>query len=178
MTPSISISPRTWTLRFKHHRSTIILHVDPLQKFPLVRAELLKAIQQTNVGGQLNGVDVPSDCDAILLAKLKDNNNLRSGWEQLEKNDEDLFADDDMKGKGKAKAPAKSSNKSAVRDCPQGAGLRDGSMVAFKFKSEAQAEGNGILDDEPFLSEPETWDVVIPSMEETYGDQDEGVDAR
>nr|POE63030.1 hypothetical protein CFP56_03933 [Quercus suber] len=178
MTPSISPSPRTWTLRFKHHRSTIILHVDPLQKFPLVRLELLKAIQQTSQNGQLNNVDIPNDSNEILLAKLVDNNNLRAGWEQMEREEEDLFNGEDVRGKGKAKASAKSTSRSTMKDCPQGAGLRDGSIVAFKFKSESQAEGQDTLDGESLVGEPEVWDVVAPSMEETYGDQDEATDVK
>lgn len=174
MTPSISINPRTWTLRFKHQRSTILLHVDPLQSLPSVRAELLKAIQQAHPGGKFDGSDIPTSEDEVLLARPADSNNLKAGWEQLGKNDTDLFSDDE---KGKGKGAVKSKSRNAVEDCPQGAGLKDGGIVAFKFKSELQVRASN-LDGDTLVGEPEKWDVVVPSMEETYGDEDAEMDAR
>lgn len=61
------------------------------------------------------------------------------------------------------------------KDCPQGAGLRDGGIVAFKFRTEdeewGRVEGEGdemvVAEDE---AEREEWDVVVPTLEETYGE--------
>jgi len=186
MTPSIRPSARTWTLRFKHSRTTIFLHVDPLQKLSLIRAELLKAVQQSHPDGQLHGHVIPQDVDDVLLARPVDINDLDAGWEPLDKQDdldEEMFVDG--KGKGKAtagKTKARSAN--ALQDCPQGAGLRDGGVVAFKFRSGDDAtvgedRDEGVedmerLDGETLVGEPagEKWDVIVPTLEEVYGEDD------
>lgn len=178
MTPSIQISPRTWTLRFKHHRSTILLHVDPLQNFPSIRAELLKAVKQTHPDGELNGISIPASANDILLARPVDGNNLNAGWKQLEKDDDALFAEDE-KGKGKGKVSvAKAKGRESVGGCPKDAGLSNGGIVALKFREEMVGsvdggeDGEGDLEGDTLVGEPERWDVVVPTVEETYGDQD------
>jgi len=190
MTPAIQPNPRTWTLRFKHHRTAILLHVDPLQKLSSVRAELLKAIQQTSRDGKLNGHDIPSTESDILLARPKDGVDLSQGWEPLAV--DDTFSANDEGGKGKGKATVTSSSnrssKDKLLDCPQGAGLREGGVVAFKFRSEQEAqlrdakdEAIDVDEDEKLDGEllkdssvEETWDVVVPSLEETYWEQGGG----
>jgi len=191
MTPSIKLNSRTWTLRFKNHRSTILLHVDPLQQLNSVRAELLKAVRQSHPDGKLNGYAIPDDETDILLARPADINDLTLGWEPLEHDDslDDALVEEKSTGKGKGKAGSSKakSGKDKLSDCPQGAGLRDGGVVAFKFKGQAQAEreaadeGIEVEDEEKLDGETlvgtetaEKWDVVVPSMEETYGDGEEG----
>lgn len=90
-------------------------------------------------------------------------------------------------GKGKGKATAVSSKavggrnaKAQLKDCPQGAGLRDHGIVAFKFK---KADGDVVISIEEDEDEgiavaredmegvEEEWDVVVPSFEETYGEE-------
>lgn len=193
MTPSITPTSKTWTLRFKHHRTTVLLHVDPLQRFSSVRAELLKAVQQTHPDGKLNGHAIPDNTDDVLLARPADINDLSMGWEAIgQDNDEDTFVDDSKsKGKGKAGVGAGTKGrpkKDNVVDCPQGVGLRDGGVVAFKFRSGADAtvakdeveesvtenEEGERLDSETLVgdAEREQWDVVVPTMEESYGEQE------
>ncbi|KAK3073335.1 hypothetical protein LTR53_005183 [Teratosphaeriaceae sp. CCFEE 6253] len=194
MTPAVPPTRHTWILRFKQHRTTILLHVDPLQKLSAVRAELLKAIQQTNPSGLLNGRAVPESAQDILLARPADSNDLSLGWEPIGEGSEgglDRTPKDDAKGKGKGKAAvgptlsAKAGGKTDATDSPQGVGLRDGGVVAFKFRSESVAKGGDAvidigedgdekaLDGETLVGEarPEKWDVVVPTMEETYGDE-------
>ncbi|KAK4552947.1 hypothetical protein LTR86_010079 [Recurvomyces mirabilis] len=180
-------TPQTWTLRLKHSRTTILLHISPLQPFASVRTELLKALHQTTSSGILNGHQIPEHESEILLARPVDSNDLSLGWETLEaeKQGEDgVMAEvlkEDKKGKGKAGAvvgAAKSGGNKAT-DCPQGAGLRDGGVLAFKFRSEVDVEeskgregGDAAIDiDAEILNgnKAEQWDVVVPSMEETYG---------
>ncbi|KXL50336.1 hypothetical protein M433DRAFT_28959, partial [Acidomyces richmondensis BFW] len=181
---------RTWTLHFKHHRTTILLHVDPLQKLSSIRAELLKAIQQTSRDGKLNGHNIPSTESDVLLAKPKDAIDLSQGWEPLAEND--IFSGNEKSGKGKGKITITSASnrtsKDKLLDCPQGAGLRDGGVVAFKFRSEQEAQMQDAkdeaidvdeddkLDGETLVGEPsmETWDVVVPSLEDAYGEQEVG----
>ncbi|KAK3052990.1 hypothetical protein LTR09_006054 [Extremus antarcticus] len=185
-------TPRTWTLRFKHHRSTILLHIDPIQTLPSIRRDLLAALTQTNPTGTFNTHTLPQNPDEILLAKPVDINDLSLGWETLASTS---TTDSETSGKGKGKASSTASSvtkgKNSLQDCPQGAGLRDGGVVAFKFKGQGGDEG-GVRDtqeedeDEIVVAEEdrgprrELWDVVVPTLEETYGDQmdeeeDEGV---
>ena len=180
--PSITPGPRTWTLRFKTNRTTILLHVDPLQTLSSVKSELLKAVQQTNPNGRLNGYEIPQNADEIQLARPADINDLSLGWENLEPRNEfpDGEEPESGKGKGKAGASSKSAGKasSKLKDCPQGAGLRDGGVVAFKFRRPEDEEDERAKEDEDGdegivveSERPEEWDVVVPTMEETYADQ-------
>ncbi|TKA31674.1 hypothetical protein B0A50_01752 [Salinomyces thailandicus] len=191
MTPAIPLHSRTWTLRFKNQRSTVLLHVDPLQQLSSVRAELLIALQQTHPDGMLHGQRLPDTDEDILLARPADIHDLTLGWDPLARDEalENALAEEsNSTGKGKGKAGASGKAKSAkdkLSDCPQGAGLRDGGVVAFKFKSQAAAERDeGIevdehdgLDNDMLVSAPdkERWDVVVPTMEETYGDGEAGM---
>ena len=184
---TVQPNPRTWTLRFKHHRTTVLIHVDPLQKWATIRSDLLRALEQTHPSGQINDHKIPKNTNDILLARPADINDLSRGWVSL---DTDHFPDD-VTGKGKAKVTAKKPEKgssSSTRDCPSAVGLKDGSVVAFKFRSESDDTGNIDVDDEDKLDgdtlvgdiDAEQWDVIIPSLEETYDepelDPDEGVD--
>jgi hypothetical protein len=197
MTPAIKPTPNTWTLRFKHHRATVLLHVDPLQKLHSVRAELLKAVWQTARDGKLNGHAIPTDANDILLARPVDINDLTAGWEQLEADDglEEALRQADAKGKSAASASASSkaskANKDIATDSPMGAGLTDGGVVAFKFRSEMEGArdqggvdegvdveaGGEELEGETLVGEPgrQAWDVVLPSMDETCGENGERV---
>ncbi len=177
-------SPNTWTLRFKHNRTTILLHVDPLQKLNGVRSELLKAVQQTHPSGDLYGASIPEDASDILLARPRDINDLSTGWASIEQRDDASYGENDsVKGKSKAPVTAsrKANGKNALTDCPQGAGLRDGGIVAFKFRGEASRldrdwekideDGDEIkLDEDDEDGDKDPWDVIVPTIEETYGD--------
>ena len=175
-------TPRTWTLRFKHQRTTVLLHVDPLQKFPSVKTDLLKAIKDSHPNGKLNGLSVPDSADEVKLAKPKDPNDLRAGWQTLEPQ-LGLVAEDEGSAKGKGKAAASSTSKlskngAAAQDCPQAAKLRDGAVIAFKFKASKDEEWEkvgkyGEEDEAIEVAEDdaeEVWDVVVPTVEETYGE--------
>lgn len=163
-------SPRTWTLRFKHNRSTILLEVDPLQKMSLVREELLQALNETNASGTINGLRIPPNPDHIKLGRAVDRNNLTLGYTSIDNEFDDSGAGSG-KGKGKSAVGTTSGKAKAsangVNDCPQGAGFRNGDVVAFKF-----ANGD---DDEPEDEDDvaEKWDVVVPTLEDTYGDDGE-----
>ncbi|KAK1067216.1 hypothetical protein LTR74_006584 [Friedmanniomyces endolithicus] len=183
MTPAIRPKSSTWILRFKHHRTTILLHVDPLQEFTSIRAELLKAIRQTCPFGTLNGHAIPEDAGELLLARPVDSNDLSLGWKALGR-EAGEGAEQEPKGKGKAPVAMANSGKKVVKgkptDCPQAVGLRDGDMVAFRFRSEAgvvqnnQGEDSGVNEDGETLVGAggvlEKWDVVVPTLEDTYGD--------
>lgn len=175
----IQPNPRTWTLKFKHHKTTIVLHVDPLQTFTSIKAELLKAISDSHSSRSLNGSAIPKNPNEILLAKPLEPNDLSLGWQQIILSNEDGDDDGDSTGKGKGKAgvvTGRAPAKNQLKECPQGAGLREGSIVAFKFKNDEEMNGpsNDGVDDEIAVAEEDMsrqmWDVVVPTMENTYGD--------
>lgn len=165
MLKTVTPNPRTWTLRFKNARTTIIVEVDPLQPLSDVRAELLKAIQQTHPDGKLNGHEIPQNPDEIKLGRPVNINMLSEGYVSLETE----VADEEPTGKGKGKASAVKPKSTSLKSCPQEAGLRDGGLVAFKFKSEDDVEE---VEADDFTVVQEKWNVIIPTMEETYGDDD------
>ncbi|CAK3951879.1 Hypothetical predicted protein [Lecanosticta acicola] len=163
----VTPTPRTWTLRFKHQRATILLEVDPLQRFSDIRAELLHAIEETNPSGMLNGQEIPRNPDHIKLGRAVDRNNLSLGYTSIGKTLEEEGSST-RKGKGKSAVMAASNSEAGqLKDCPQGAGFRSGDVVAFKFQSYEEPEDEG--------ESAEKWEVTVPTMEETYGAEDEGV---
>ena len=190
--PPINPNARTWTLRLKHHRTTILLHADPIQKLSSLRAELLNALHQTNPPGMLDGYQIPQNADDIILARPVDINDLSAGWERLESKTPFEDANGNAgEGKGKGKAAAvmttpgsgagakgKGGKDAKMTDCPQGVGLRDGGVLAFRFRSEDEAGTSGrreVGDDEFEVLEEdraEKWDVVVPTIEDTYAEED------
>ncbi|KAG8623816.1 hypothetical protein KVT40_008792 [Elsinoe batatas] len=126
----------TWTLLFKSHTTTILLHVAKDHTFTHIKSELLSALKSRSTDGHFNGLPLPTSPDEISLAKSIDPQDLTQGWEGVEPSEEDEEMDraieqlDGAKGKGKGKA------KGLGQDCPAGAGLRDGAVLAFKFAGE------------------------------------------
>jgi hypothetical protein len=198
--PNANPPPRTWCLRFKLNRTTILLHVDAQQPFASIRAELLSALRATNPSGILTGTlrdgtpveyPLPENPEDIVLAKPRDINDLNAGWETIGDANEGLFFDEEFggatgKGRGKGKEAAGAGAKQAaaknVNDCPQGAGLRDGGAVAVRFRlADEKARRQRLIDGELDVDEIARegmgiddlpWDVVVPTMEETYGDEE------
>jgi hypothetical protein len=83
------------------------------------------------------------DVDTLELGVPIDQWDLKKGWVALEVlGDEE--GDDDRKGKSKKKL--------AINSSPQGAGLRDGAALAFRFEHE------------------DSWDVEIPAYEDDAAD--------
>ena len=195
--PNANPPPRTWCLRFKLNRTTILLHVDAQQPFASIRAELLSALRATNPSGVLTGTlrdgtpveyPLPENPEDIVLAKPRDINDLNAGWETIGDFNEGLFFDDEFgsKGRGKGKETAaiaaKYASARSVNDCPQGAGLRDGGAVAIRFRlADEKARRQRLMDGDLDVDEiardgmgidDSPWDVMVPTMEETYGDDD------
>ena len=79
-----------------------------------------------------------------------DKHDLSKGWLPLKIQE---VADGDAKGKGVKKG-------SVLNENPLGAGLKDGTMLAFKFKEGGSDDGS---DDD--------WDVIMPSYEEEPSSQ-------
>ena len=140
-----------WTLRFKQHKTTILLFVQQSQSFDSIKHDLLEAIKATGIQ-DVNGNSLPSDPQDIEFGVPRDKNDPSKGWVALKIPE---FEDGDTKGKGVKKG-------SVLNESPLGAGLKDGAMLAFKFVKGTEEEGMD-LDGE--------WDVIIPSYDDDAGGQ-------
>ena len=129
---------------------------------------------------------MPQDPDDVLLGVPIDKMDLGKGWVALEipthtNGDEVKEEDDDdddaggggvsKKKKGRPKkmvngigGGGKGGNKSVLNASPAGAGLKDGGVLAFRFR------GRGEEEDEDGAE----WDVVVGSVED--GPAEEGED--
>lgn len=143
-----------WTLRFKQHKTTILLFVQQSQPFESIKRDLLDAIKATGIQ-DINGNALPSGPEGIEFGVLRDKNDPSKGWVALKIPE---VEDGDTKGKGVKKG-------SILNESPLGAGLKDGTMLAFKFTKSTE-EAAMDLDDE--------WDVIIPSYDDEAGSQSQG----
>ena len=143
-----------WTLRFKQHKTTILLFVQQSQPFDSIKRDLLDTIRATNVK-DINGNALPSDPDDIEFGVPRDKNDIRKGWVALKIPE---VEDGDKKGKGVKKG-------SVLNESPLGAGLKDGAMLAFKFTKGADEDG---------MDPDDEWDVIIPSYDDEAGSQSQG----
>jgi hypothetical protein len=171
-------SAQTWTLRLKSHKTTVLLHVDPLQTFSTIKEQLYTALEETGLkNGHSEPVSLPPSPADIELGRPSNTNDPHKGfqlgeWEYSPLEEEE---GEDPKGKGKAKAgrPKKSGTVGAdsVSDCPKGAGLRDGAVLAFRWK------GNGSQEDDDIESadgrKVDMWGVKLASYEDNYGVENE-----
>lgn len=151
-------TPHTWTFRLKYHKSTTILHIDPLQSLTSIKTELLSALNQTHPDGRLHGAKIPSVADDIILGRSNDPYDPSSGWTRIEEEDPTAETDDGL---------ALKKRKNTTRDAlsPKTLGLKDNAVLAFKFRAD---------DDEGLGLEEEKWDVVIASYEDVTGTTNEG----
>ena len=113
--PPKSSESNSWTLRFKNHKTTVLLEVRPSQSLSTIKEELLDSIKATG-RKEINGSALPDSSEEIVLGVPVDKNDPSQGWLSLEDIDFDGL---DKKTKGGLPLAE--------------AGLRDGAVVAFKF---------------------------------------------
>ncbi|KAL8730971.1 MAG: hypothetical protein Q9181_004484 [Wetmoreana brouardii] len=143
-------NPQYLTLRFKKHKITILLFVSARDTIDSIKQKLLDTLKATAVS-QINGDLLPSKPDDIIFGVLIDKNDPSQGWVGLEIPE----VEDDAGKKGTTK-------NSVLNKTPLGAGLKDGSVLAFKFRGEGSS-GDGMN------IEDGGWDVIMPS----FDDEDE-----
>jgi hypothetical protein len=144
--------PLTWTVRLKHHKTTILLHVEPLLLLSTLKEELLAVLREIAPDG-FNGYQLPSSASEIRLGRPVDPFDISLGWEPLEppnELDDPFNIDEDESLKGKAKR-LESENLKAY-------GIKDNAVLAFRFKSE----------------KGRSWDVVQAVHIDEYGVENEG----
>jgi hypothetical protein len=173
MSTTTAPTPQTWTLRFKNRRTTVFLHVNPLQTFSSIKSHLYHALTESPLrDGSGSIIGLPSSPSDIQLGRSA---NMSAPGESFvlgewETTGDEHDEEDEAGGRGKAKAKAKGKVKkdaeddvvenSSVKDCPKGAGLRDNAVLAFRW------EGDGST------SKDDSWGVILPNFEETYADED------
>ncbi|KAF1978862.1 hypothetical protein BU23DRAFT_549567 [Bimuria novae-zelandiae CBS 107.79] len=169
-------SSQTWTLRLKSQKTTVLLHVDPLQNFSTIKEQLYKALEDTGLKKDslsAESIPLPPSPADIQLGRPVDTSKPQAGfqlgeWEYPPMEEEDM---EDPKGKGKAKAgrPRKSGAVGAdsVKDCPKGAGLRDGAVLAFRWKGNGAQEVEDI--DMIDGREVDMWEVKLARYDDSYG---------
>ena len=147
-------NPHTWTIRLKHHKTTVLLHVDALQTIATLKKELLAVLNEIAPNG-LNGHTLPSSASDIRLAKPVDPLDLSQGWDTLDDGSNDdldnpFNMDENDVAKPKTKKVLESENLKAY-------GIKDNAVLAFRFKSEKGRE----------------WDVVQAVNIDEFGVENE-----
>lgn len=167
---------QTWTLRLKSHKTTVLLHVDQLQTFSSIKEQLYAALQETGLKKDALSTELvplppsPSDIQLGLPVDVqRPNQGFKLGeWEYPPLEEEEA---DDPKGKGKAKAgrskKAGTAGADSVKDCPKGAGLKDGSVLAFRWSNRGSQEPEDI--EAVDGRRVDMWDVKLASYDDSYG---------
>jgi len=153
-------TPDHITLLLKHHKSTTLLSVLPTQSFTEIKPLLLAALRSRHVDVLPNTeTPLPSDPEDIEFGALADRKDPSRGWVPLEIKEQDVT---DTKGV-KRKVGGK---RSVLNDSPAGAGLVDGSWLAYRIKTiRPQDDGVSSPGDVIDIDDP-GWDVVLPSFED------------
>jgi hypothetical protein len=160
---TVNPSSTTWILRLKYHKTTVLLHADPLQSVQRLKQDLLDSLRAIKPSSTfLNGRSPPSSTSQIQLARPCDVLDPTSGWELIEESDDATLQANGPDGKGKGKAKAKpNSSEFTLR----GVGVRDNLVLAFRWQDKESMDAD---------LEDEEWDVIIPTFEDIYGVENMG----
>ncbi|KAK7537399.1 uncharacterized protein J3D65DRAFT_625382 [Phyllosticta citribraziliensis] len=177
-------TPATLTLRLKFHRTTVLLHADPLLSSSALQSDLLHALRDTHPSNILHGRPLPASPGALQIARLVDPTDAEQGWVEIigSSENDDIDAEDEEeaprkkgpgrpstgKGKGKGAATSSSAIGGAGKSLKE-LGVKEGMALAFRWAGEVQRDG------EVEVLEWEDWDVQWPRYEDTYGLEDEGI---
>ncbi|PVH93466.1 hypothetical protein DM02DRAFT_619265 [Periconia macrospinosa] len=169
--PFTQPSPTTWTLRLRARKTTVLLHVDPLQTFASIKSQLLAALSESTLRDPETNqtITLPTSPLEFQLGRPVDRSDLKAGWVLGDWEIPPAGDEEDETGKGKGKAKAKKSNTGvggAVKDCPKGAGLRDRDCLAFRWPG----DGTGWEEEEEEEAQQASmWGVILPSFEDSFG---------
>ncbi|CAG5165826.1 uncharacterized protein ALTATR162_LOCUS6846 [Alternaria atra] len=175
-------SPQTWTLRLKSNKTTVLLHVDPLHTFDTIKTYLYDALQETDFKNPETGesIPLPSSASEIQLGRPVNINDAHEGF-QLGEWEYTISEEDQEEGKGKGKAKAGSANGGSkagtadVKQCPKGAGLKDGAVLAFRWAGDGNWDGEDEFDigKGRLGKSGDMWGVTLASFEDAYGVENE-----
>ncbi|KAL1962065.1 hypothetical protein VTN77DRAFT_651 [Rasamsonia byssochlamydoides] len=142
--------PLSWTLRFKKHKTTVLLMVPGHESIASVKEKLLHALKSRGIK-EINGDPVPDDPSEIEFGVPVDRNELEKGWTRL---------DVELANGEKASGRAKNGTKTSL----QSADIRNGQPIAFRFrKASDENQDKDVLELE--LEDP-GWDVVVPTLDD------------
>jgi hypothetical protein len=147
--------PLSWTLRFKKHKTTVLLMLPAQESIPSAKEKLHNALKARNIR-EVNGDPVPEHPADIELGIPIDRNEPEKGWVRLDRQTGEA-EDEGTNGAGRPK-------KRSLADSLQGADIRDGQAIAFRFKRAPGGVGEVADSDEDF--EDLGWDVVLPSLDD------------
>ncbi|KAL8661386.1 MAG: hypothetical protein Q9202_005628 [Teloschistes flavicans] len=145
--PNKPPSSQQLTLRFKQHKTTVLLLVSSHDTFDSIKEKLLGTLKTTGVT-QINGHSVPSDPNDIILGVPIDKNDPDRGW----------VGSDIPSGKYDG-AKEGTTKDSMLNSTPSGAGCKDSTVFAFRFR-ENGSDGLEMDDDDG------KFDVVMPTFED------------
>lgn len=155
-------TPQSVTLLLKNKKSTTLLSLQPTSSFDDIKALLLAALQSRNVP------NIPNSPASVELGVLADRRDASRGWVSLGLRAQEIAA-------GKNAKKAVDGKKSVSNSTVEGAGLVDGSWVAWRVVQSAEGEkvqtdedGDAVIDLEE--REDPGWDVDFPK----YEDEEDG----
>jgi hypothetical protein len=179
--------PTSWTLRLKSQKTTVLLQTNPLHTFGTIKSRLYSVLQETSLKDQNgNRIPLPGSPEDIQLGKPANINDPRDGfvpgeWEANGLQEDDEAPNPKGKGKGKPKDTEELATPSNIKNCPKGANLRDGSVLAFRWRGqgmESAWEEEDVEDDEDLVmvggEGKSLWGVKIASFEDGYGVENTG----
>ncbi|KAH8592128.1 hypothetical protein B0O99DRAFT_518276, partial [Bisporella sp. PMI_857] len=144
--------PTSWTLLFRHGRTTILLFASPLTPFTTLKSELLSTLRERYPSGLPNPSPAPSSRatialppspDDIVLGALHDEHDREKGWRELD---------------------------TSEGESPQSLGLKDRAHIAFAFDEE------GFVVEYPGYEEYDQAEPGAGGKEESGDDSEEGMD--
>lgn len=150
-------TPEHNTLLLKNHKQTVLLSVLPTTPIPEIKSLLLAAIKSLNIDS-IGNQSVPEAAEDIEFGILKNKKDPGEGWVPL------IIKETDS-GDGKLGKKKPAGKKNLLNESSAGAGLVDGSIIAFRFKTKDQpVEVED--DDEMELEADPGWIVIMPSYED------------
>jgi hypothetical protein len=156
-------SPLHITLLFKCARHTVLLSALPSTPFSEIKSLLLLALQARNITSIADSsVPPPEQGELVEFGIPKNKKDLNTGFVSLDMAEEILA---ESKG-GRKKV---NGDKTVPREDPAGAGLVDGSVLAFRFRSENDTGLKDEDDDEAQVLADPGWNVELPR----YDDEEE-----
>lgn len=148
--------PLSWTLRFKKHKTTVLLMLPANESIASTKEILLKALKSRGLT-EINGDPVPDDPSEIEFGVPVDRNELDKGWTKLDVEMPEL-ASEGVTKKGVV------GKKNGGNITLQAADIRDGQPIAFRFRK--SSEDNKDKDELELELEDPGWDVIVPSLDD------------
>ena len=155
--PAALPTPEHITLFLKQHKHTVLLSVIPTTPFAEIKSLLLATLQSRNVT-LIDGAPLPNEPEEIEFGVLRNKRNPAEGWVSLDVKEMEVY--DTKGGKRKVGGP-----KSVLNESPAGAGLSDGSMLAFRFRTKRKEDSPEDNDNMEIEDDP-GWNVILPSYDD------------